>query len=83
MTLYVTSSTNLAQVRDQSAELLVAVEMVLEGRAALVEAMAAALAAVLRARAVGHAAEALAGGSAVVAARATLGLGPGPCDVYV
>ncbi|PNW88627.1 hypothetical protein CHLRE_01g037650v5 [Chlamydomonas reinhardtii] len=71
------------QVRDQSAELLVAVEMVLEGRAALVEAMAAALAAVLRARAVGHAAEALAGGSAVVAARATLGLGPGPCDVYV
>ncbi|KAG2444873.1 hypothetical protein HXX76_001611 [Chlamydomonas incerta] len=74
------------QVRDKSAELLVAVEMVLEGRAALVEAMAAALAAVLRARGAGQAAEALAGaggGAVVAAARATLGLGPGTCDVYV
>ncbi|PNH07828.1 hypothetical protein TSOC_005670 [Tetrabaena socialis] len=72
------------QVRGQSAELLVLVEMVAEGRPALLEALAAALAAALTGRGAAAAAGALAGGAGLAAARRALGLsgGQGGTDVY-
>ncbi|KAG2496144.1 hypothetical protein HYH03_005746 [Edaphochlamys debaryana] len=72
------------QVRGQSAELLVTVEMVMEGRAAAAEALAGALAAALGGSSgVPAAAEALRTPGVRAAARRALGVGAGAqADVY-
>ncbi|GFR39640.1 hypothetical protein Agub_g106 [Astrephomene gubernaculifera] len=71
------------QVRGRSAELFVLVEMVLEGRAALMAALAGAVGAVLRSRGAGGAAELLGSRGVLAAARRELGLGGPVSDVYV
>ncbi|GLC37939.1 hypothetical protein PLESTB_001500000 [Pleodorina starrii] len=77
------------QLRGVSAELLVMVEMVAEGRPALLESLAAALGALLRdgrgGGAAAAASEGLCSGSVLAAARKGLGLGAvaAACEVYV
>ncbi|KXZ55257.1 hypothetical protein GPECTOR_3g396 [Gonium pectorale] len=63
------------QVRSQSAELLVMVEMVAEGRWALLAALAGALRVALQSFSAPAAAQALADGNVLAAARRSLGLG--------
>ncbi|GIL65913.1 hypothetical protein Vafri_19553 [Volvox africanus] len=70
------------QVHGASADLLVIVEMVLEGRPALLEALAAALGQLLRSRGLDAAAAAMYNGAVLAAARKGLGTAA-VCDVYV